>query len=433
MNESADTRAIPCVSRLRGEVAVPGSKSVTHRALILAALAHEECVIENALDAEDTRVTAQSLRRLGVGIHWQGSWIRVRPAPHRWVFSPEPMFLNNSGTSLRLLMGLAAVGRGTFLFDGSARLRQRPVGPLADALKPLGVNVRFLGHGSCPPLELQTNGLLAGETLVDASESSQYLSSVLMAATQAQGPVLVRWKDPVASFPYVTITLSMMAEVGLEFFQVEPRAIRVPAPQRLSGFRLEVEGDCSSASYFWAASALTHGDVLTYPLSPSTLQGDCRFLDVLRTMGCRIRWEDRGVRVRGPDRLQPVHVDMNAMPDMVPTLGVVCAFADGPCTITNVAHLRIKESDRLHAVATELQRLGVSVEQYPDGLRIQGPPQRGDAITTYNDHRMAMAFAVLGLRVPGTTIRGASAVAKSFPGFWTALNDLVQQSRKENA
>ncbi|ROQ93349.1 3-phosphoshikimate 1-carboxyvinyltransferase [Desulfosoma caldarium] len=433
MNEMADTRTIPCVSRVRGRVAVPGSKSVTHRALILAALSEEECVIENALDAEDTRITAEALRRLGVRIHWHGTTIRVRPAPHRWISSPEPLALSNSGTSLRLLMGLAAVGRGTFVFDGSTRLRQRPVGPLADALKPLGVGVRFLGRDLCPPLELQTNGLHAGETLVDASESSQYLSSLLIAATQAEGPVLVRWKDPVASWPYVTITLSMMTEVGLEFSHVEPRAIRVPAPQRLGGFRLEVEGDCSSASYFWAASALTRGDVVTYPLHSSSLQGDCRFLEVLASMGCRIQWEDRGVRVQGPDRLQPVHVDMNTMPDMVPTLAVVCAFADGPCTIGNVAHLRIKESDRLDAVATELQRLGVFVEQYPDGLRIQGPPQRGGAINTYNDHRIAMAFAVLGLKVPGTMIRGASTVSKSFPEFWAALHDLLQQSRQENA
>ncbi len=429
MNEAADIRKIPCVFRVQGNVAVPGSKSVTHRALILAALAEGETLIENALEAEDTRITAEALRRFGVGIHWEGTRIRVSPTSHRWISNPEPILLGNSGTSLRLLLGLAAVGKGTFVFDGSPRLRQRPVGPLAEALRPLGAEVHFLGQGSCPPLRIHARGLSGGETLVDASESSQYLSSVLLAATQARGPVLVCWKDPVASFPYVTITLSMMAEVGLEFYQEAPRAIRVPAPQRLNGFRMEVEGDCSSASYFWAASALTQGDVLTYPLNPNALQGDCRFLDVLRSMGCTIRWEDRGVRVQGPERLRAMQVDMNAMPDMVPTLAVLCAFADGPCTIRNVAHLRLKESDRLDAVATELHRLGVRVEQKPDGLTIEGPPQRGDAIDTYNDHRIAMAFAVLGLRVPGTMIRGASTVSKSFPGFWKALDQLVQQSQ----
>lgn len=431
MSEMRDARQIPCVMPVRGTVAVPGSKSVTHRAMILAALAEEECVLENVLDAEDTRITAEALRRLGVHLEWHGTTVHVHPAIERWVSDGEPIHLGNSGTSLRLLMGLAAAGRGSFLFDGSARLRQRPVGPLAEALGPLGVKVRFLAHGTCPPLIVDTEGLNAGETLVDASESSQYLSSVLIAATQARGPVLVRWKDPVASFPYVTITLSMMEQVGFQFRREGPQALRIPAPQRLGAFRMEVEGDCSSASYFWAASALTGGDVLTYPLSPDALQGDCRFLDVLQTMGCTIRWEDRGVRIQGPDRLNPVDVDMNSMPDMVPTLAVLCAFADGPSTIRNVAHLRIKESDRLDAVATELRRVGVRVEQNPDGLRIHGPPRQGDVIRTYNDHRIAMAFAVLGLRVPGTVIDGASTVSKSFPGFWTALDELLQQSGAE--
>ncbi len=433
MNESANRRAVPCVMPVRGAVPIPGSKSVTHRALILAALADGESVIENALDAEDTRITAEALRRLGVHLDWQGATIRVRPPAYRWVAPTEPLNLGNSGTSLRLLMGLAAVGRGTFVFDGSSRLRQRPVGPLAEALKPLGVVVRYLGEGPCPPLTLETQGLNAGRTVVDASESSQYLSSVLMAATQARGPVVVRWKDPVASFPYVSITLQMMAEVGVQFRREGSHEVVVPAPQRLAPFRMEVEGDCSSASYFWAASALTGGDVLTYPLSPDALQGDCRFLDVLGTMGCTIRWEDRGVRVQGPHRLLPVDVDMNAMPDMVPTLAVVCAFADGVSTIRNVAHLRIKECDRLDAVGTELRRLGVSVEQIADGLRIQGPPRNGAVIRTYNDHRIAMSFAVLGLRVPGTVIDGATTVAKSFPGFWDVLDRLLQQSTANRA
>ncbi|MEJ5363951.1 MAG: 3-phosphoshikimate 1-carboxyvinyltransferase [Desulfosoma sp.] len=428
MDESTNQRAVPCVMPVRGAVPIPGSKSVTHRALILAALADGESVIENALDAEDTRITAEALRRLGVRVHWDGTTVRVRPPAHRWNCPAEPLALGNSGTSLRLLMGLAAVGRGTFVFDGSARLRQRPVGPLAEALKPLGVTIRYLGEGPCPPLALETGGLHAGRTLVDASESSQYLSSMLMAATQARGPVSVRWKDPVASFPYVTITLKMMAEVGLDFRWEGPHEIAVPAPQRIAAFRMEVEGDCSSASYFWAASALTHGDVLTYPLSPDALQGDCRFLDVLSAMGCAVRWEDRGVRVQGPERLLPVDVDMNAMPDMVPTLAVVCACADGISTIRNVAHLRIKECDRLDAVAAELRRMGVRVEQNPDGLRIQGPPRQGAVIRTYDDHRIAMAFAVLGLRVPGTIIDGATTVAKSFPGFWDVLDELVRQS-----
>ncbi len=423
--DGKESVTVPTVQRIEGKVRIPGSKSVTHRALVLAALADGESVINNPLDAEDTRLTASALGALGASVTWDGHRVRVVPPERRWRSPKKPIFLGNSGTSLRLLLGLAAVGAGTFTFDGSPRLRERPIGQLARALQSLGVEVHFPERGGYPPIRIKSRGLAGGEVEVDASESSQYLSSLLLAAVGARRPVRIRWKEKVASFPYVEITLRMLEERGCAFQRTGPREILVDAPQVFTPFVYTVEGDCSSASYFWAAAALTGGEVLTYPVFPDAMQGDCRFLTVLQEMGCRIRWEEDGVQVAGPERLRAVDMDMNTMPDMVPTLAVVAALADGKSRIRNVAHLRLKESDRLSAVSAELRKLGVSVAEWEDGLEIEGPPTRGAVIETYDDHRIAMAFAVLGLKVPGIVIDGRSTVAKSFPGFWKTLFDLV--------
>jgi 3-phosphoshikimate 1-carboxyvinyltransferase len=422
-----DTVAIPCVERASGRVPLPGSKSVTHRAFILAALADGESTIENALDAEDTRITASALEALGADVSWRGTTVRIRPPQKMWRSPAEAVWVGNSGTSLRLLSGLAAAGRGTFVFDGTQRLRERPIGALADALEDLGVTVRFPEKRGYPPVVIESRGLRGGTVCVDASQSSQYLSSVLLAVTRASSPVRVSWKEA-SSFPYVEVTLQMMARAGLAFRKTGPSEIVVDAPQVVQSFHYTVEGDCSSASYFWAAAALTAGSVLTYPVSHEALQGDCAFLDVLTAMGCRVEWTQEGVGVHGPKALRPVDVDMNRMPDMVPTLAVLASCAEGTSRIRNVAHLRIKESDRLKAVAAELSKLGVRVEEWPDGLVIQGPPLHGAVIETYDDHRIAMSFAVLGLRVPGMVILEPRTVRKSFPGFWDTLFELVHGS-----
>jgi 3-phosphoshikimate 1-carboxyvinyltransferase len=221
----------------------------------------------------------------------------------------------------------------------------------------------------------------------------------------------------------------MMQEAGIEFRRVAQRHIIVPAPQIYHPLKYLVEGDCSSAAYFWAAAALTHGEVFTYPLHLGSPQGDCRLLDILELMGCRVQWEEDGVRVVGPDRLAPVDLDMNKMPDMVPTLAVLAAFAQGETRIRNVPHLRVKESDRLYAVARELAKFKVPVHELPDGLVIRGgrvqTPEAG--IETHDDHRIAMAFAVMGLGVGGVEIHNADVVAKSFPSFWDAFEQLYSQ------
>lgn len=419
-------RRIQPVSRVVREIRLPGSKSITHRALLMAALAEGKSVVRNALAAEDTLLTSRALENLGVRVAWDGNTVELVPPAERWATPSGPILLGNSGTSMRLLLAIAAAGSGRFIFDGSPRLRERPIGPVVEALESLGARCRWTGQAGFPPVEISGSGLAGGKVRVDARQSSQFLSALLMAAPCARTDVDVEWVEPVASFPYVSLTLSMISRAGIEYARDGHNRVRVSAPQVYSGLDMVVEGDCSSASYFWGAAALTDGDVFTHPVPRESLQGDARFLEVLSEMGCEVRWERDGVRVRGPGSLRPVDRDMNAMPDMVPTLAVLAAFAEGESTIRNVAHLRVKESDRLSVVAFELRKFGVSVEESPDGLvigggRVLAPSQ---PIEAHDDHRIAMAFAMAGLRTDGVEISGAESVSKSFPSFWELFENL---------
>lgn len=421
-------RQIKPLNRIQGDIRLPGSKSVTHRALLMAALATGPSIIRNPLKAEDTVLTAAALEQLGAQIHWDdaGRKILLTPPKQRWSQPLQPIMLGNSGTSMRLLLGLVATGSGKFLLDGSPRLRERPIGPILDALQKLGIGHRCLENPGFPPVEIDSRGLQGGQTVVDASQSSQFLSALLIASPCAESDMRVGWQQPVASFPYVRLTLAMMEEFGIEYTWTGPTQILVKAPQVYPPLDYTVEADCSSASYFWAAAALTGGEVYTHPILPQSVQGDCRLLEVLRQMGCRVEWRDEGVRVGCSGRLQAIDLDMNEMPDMVPTLAVLTACAEGESHIRNVAHLRVKESDRLHVVAVELAKFGVRVEELADGLKILGGRLQSprSPIESHDDHRIAMAFATLGLCVEGVTISGADAVAKSFPTFWENFDSL---------
>lgn len=420
------TQTIDPVATVQAQVRLPGSKSMTHRALLMASLAEGESRIENALVAEDTLLTAKALQQMGVRCQWDEQTVHVIPPDRRWRQPAEPIRLGNSGTSMRLLLAVAATGEGRFTFDGGPRLRQRPIGPILQALGELGVHYTCLDQPGYPPVEVRSQGLTGGEIWVDASQSSQFLSALLIAAPCAKESVRLGWRTTAASLPYVRLTLAMLRQVGIEWRWLTDRQLLIPAPQAYAPFHYQVEGDCSSASYFWAAAALTAGEVYTYPVAENSLQGDCRLLAVLEQMGCRVRWERQGVRVTGSSTLQPIDLDMNEIPDMVPTLAVLAACAHGYSQIRNVAHLRLKESDRLRAVALELSKFGVPVEELEDGLIIAGghlhAPTAG--IDSHDDHRIAMAFAVLGLHVAGVEIHGAEAVSKSFPDFWQAFSHL---------
>lgn len=422
------SREIQPVRTVAGKVRIPGSKSITHRALLMAALADGESTLLNPLVAEDTLLTAGALEQLGATITRAADQFTVKPPARRWRSPAESIKLGNSGTSMRLLPPLAAAGEGTFVFDGTDRLRERPIGPVVDALGQLGTKCIYRGTPGFPPVEIRGRGLRGGEVTVDARQSSQFLSALLIAAPMAERDMRIRWLDPVASYPYVALTLAMMEQMAIRVERVDSNQVVIPAPQVYPAMHYEVEGDCSSASYFWAAAAIMGGTVTTFPIHSDSHQGDRRLLDVLERMGCQVRWEGNGVQVTGSDVLRAITLDMNRIPDMVPTLAVVAAFAEGTTRITNVAHLRIKESDRLSVVAGELSKFGVPVEELEDGLVIEGGRVGAPSgpIDAHDDHRIAMAFALMGLRVFGVVIDGSESVAKSFPSFWELFESICR-------
>ncbi len=413
----ADQREIQTRERLEATLTLPGSKSVTHRALIAGALAGGESVLTNALASEDTQLTAQALARLGAAVVWEGSTVRVVGTGGRFQPVAEPLYFGNSGTSHRFFTALVALGSGDYLLTGTPRLCERPVGELLASLKLLGVKAASQRGDGCPPVTV-SGGLIGGRTQLSGQVSSQYLSALLLIGPLAPLGVEVEITGELVSRPYVDLTLEVMAAFGISHFRRGYRFFQVPGGQAYQPQEFAVEADASSASYFWAAAALTGGRVTVANLSLDSTQGDIDFLSVLARMGCRIESTPAGLTVTGGP-LTGITVDMAAMPDLVPTLAVLAAFAQGETVIRGVGHLRHKESDRLAAVATELAKMGVTVVETPDGLRIVGGSPRPAAIDTYQDHRIAMSFAVAGLKVPGVVIRNPDCVRKSFPDFWT--------------
>jgi 3-phosphoshikimate 1-carboxyvinyltransferase len=420
---------------LSATVAVPGSKSITNRALVLAALS-SRCTLTGALRSEDTELMIDSLRRLGWTVHadWDRGWVEVSREDSSEVLDPTEyiptgradLFVGNSGTTIRFLTAILALGEGTYRLDGVPRMRERPIGDLLDALRQLGVDTRSEFGNGCPPVIVNARGLHGGRVRVRADTSSQFLSGLLLTLPFAQGDTTVEIDGALVSEPYIDMTVGMLRTLGLRMeVGGEGRSFFVPGGQTFRRESITVEPDASSASYFFAASAIVGGHVTVPGLNTRGLQGDVAFVDVLEDMGCTVVRAESGITIHG-DRLRGIDVDMNAISDTVMTLGAVACFADGPTRIRNVAHIRHKETDRITALATELRRLGADVEEFPDGLAITPRPLHGAAVETYNDHRMAMSLALIGLRVPGVVIKNPGCVAKTYPGFWQDLEKLYQ-------
>ncbi|MEW6659377.1 MAG: 3-phosphoshikimate 1-carboxyvinyltransferase [Thermodesulfobacteriota bacterium] len=404
------------VDSVHATLTLPGSKSYTHRALVAASLAQGESLLTNALDAEDTRLTAQALAQMGAGIDWREDGVRVQGTGGRWQPVTEPIYLGNSGTSMRFLTALAALGQGEYRLSGSPRLCERPQGELLAALAQLGVTAHSERGDGCPPVIVQ-GGLRGGKAILSGAISSQYLSALLFISPLSPQGAEIEITGDLVSRPYVDLTLDVLGDFGISYYREGYRYFHLPGGQCYLPLDYAIEADASSASYFWAAAALTHGRVTIANLSRDSIQGDVGFVKVLEDLGCRISSGEAGLTVEGGP-LQGVEVDIAAMPDLVPTLAVLAAFAQGETVITNAAHLRHKESDRLAAVAAELQKMGIAVRETPDGLVITGGQPHGAVIDTYQDHRLAMSFAVAGLKAPGTVINDPDCVAKSFPEFW---------------
>jgi 3-phosphoshikimate 1-carboxyvinyltransferase len=335
----------------------------------------------------------------------------------------DPLYLGNSGTSMRLLTAVAALGRGEYRLTGSERMGSRPIAQLIDGLTQIGVPVHSLANTGCPPLAVTGGRVRGGQLTLDCSLSSQYLSALLLIAPYtAEGLDITVSAGPV-SRPYIDMTVAVMEDFGVGVAREGYRRFRVAGGRRYRAGRYEVEADASQAGYFWAAAAITGTTITVRGTAGGSLQGDSRLIELLAAMGCRVAAAAEGITVSGGP-LRAITADMRDMPDMVPTLAVVAAFARGTTTVRNVAHLKAKESDRIAAVVSELNRMGVSARAAADGLTVTGGQPTGAVIETYDDHRIAMSFALAGLKVPGVVIRDPDCVKKSFPNYWQVFETL---------
>lgn len=427
---TARLQIAPIAHRISGRIRPPGSKSITNRALILAALSSGRSTLRGVLDSQDTRVMIESLRRLGLSVEQnvEADECHVEGAAGTIPANSAELWLENSGTSIRFLTAFCTLGSGHYRLDGIERMRQRPIGDLIRSLQPLGATIDLENSATdCPPVLVHGSGLQGGETVISGSISSQFLSALLMTAPACRNGVVIRVENELVSRPYIEMTLRMMRDFGAS----------VTCPPDLSEFRVtagtlpareyHIEPDASAASYFFGLAAVNGGTVTVEGLSQDALQGDIRFVDALEQMGCEVEWHSDAVTVSGRP-LRGIDIDMNAISDTAQTLAAVAVFAAGPTRIRGVTHMRHKETDRIHAVVTELQGAGIRAEEHEDGLTVwPGTPQPCE-IHTYDDHRMAMSFALLGIRSPGIVILDPGCTGKTYPRFFEDLDMICQES-----
>ena len=412
---------------LRAAIRPPGSKSITNRALVCAALAQGRSLLIGALESGDTRVMIEGLQQLGIHVQHdrQAQTIQVAGCGGRLPASTADLSVGNSGTTVRFLTALVTLGHGTYRLDGTERMRERPIQDLLGALQQLGADAVSQFGSGCPPVVVRAAGLPGGRAEVAGNISSQFLSGLLMAAPCAQNPVELVVRGELVSIPYVTMTLRVMEAFGISLPSEAGPPYRIPVDRSYQACRYEIEPDASAASYFFAAAAIAGGSATVEGLTHRSIQGDVAFCDCLRKMGCKVTDGANHITVTG-GRLHGIEIDMNAISDTVQTLAAVALFADGPTTITHVGHIRHKETDRIHALATELRKLGATVVELDDGLQIIPGPLHGAEIATYDDHRMAMSLALVGLQVPGVTILNPGCTAKTYPQFFGDLRGLAK-------
>src|SRR5436190_6783158 len=418
----------PIPHPLAASVRVPGSKSLTNRALLIAALADGPTALTNALFSDDSRYFAEALVRLGFQVQLEEDQHKMTVAGlgGRIPSNRAELFIGNSGTTSRFLTAMLTLGQGDYVLDGNARMRERPIADLLAALQQLGAHME--SQSGCPPVNVKASGLPGGRATIAGNISSQFLSGVLLVAPYAQAPVELVVTGELNSKPYVDMTLAVMSDFGVNVERDSYESFRV-APQRYqSHAEYVIESDASAASYFFAAPALLGGTVHIGDISRRSRQGDIDFLDVLMRMGCTVTEANHGIEVTGPAELRGLDVDMRDIPDTAQTLAAIAPFANSPTIIRGIASARVKETDRVAAMVTELRRLGVTVDEYPDGLKIYPCTDFHPAtIQTYDDHRMAMAFALIGLKVPGVQIENPSCVSKTFPNYFEVVEGLRSQ------
>lgn len=431
-----DVLTIEPIAHAEGEVRLPGSKSISNRALLLAALAEGETELDGLLDADDTRVMVAALRALGVAIEVEGQRARVVGCGGRFPVGDADLFMGNAGTAMRPLAAVLAFAGGRYRLDGVARMRERPIGDLVDALNALGAHITYEGQRGYPPIRIEPATLAARDRVdIKGDVSSQFASGLLMAAplVAPRDGLLVRVAGTLISQPYVALTIALMRRFGVavERGDADGAAFHVPCSRYRAAGRFAIEGDASGASYFLALGALAGGPVRVLGAGRASVQGDIAFADLLERMGASIRWGEDWIEARSAGRLRAVDHDCTAIPDAAMTAAVAALFADGVTRLTGIGSWRVKETDRIAAMATELRKLGAAVETGDDWLKIAPPARLREAtIDTYDDHRIAMCFALAAVGGVPVHIRDPQCVAKTFPGYFSALRSLLRPAAR---
>lgn len=416
------------IAKVSGEVNVPGSKSLSNRALLLAALAEGETELTNLLDSEDIQHMLNALTKLGVTYRLSDDKTQCVVQGNGGAFDvaePLELFLGNAGTAMRPLCAALAASSVDTVLTGEPRMEERPIGDLVDALREANADITYLKNNGYPPLQIKGKTLSGGEMSVDGSVSSQFLTALLMAAPLFSGDVTIRIKGELVSKPYIDITLDTMAKFGVTIENDNYQTFRVSGSAKyVSPGKFMVEGDASSASYFLAAGAIKGGTVRVTGIGQNSIQGDIRFAEVLEAMGAKVVWNDEYVEITGAP-LKGVDMDMNHIPDAAMTIATTALFAEGPTTMTNIYNWRVKETDRLAAMATELQKLGAKVEEGHDYIKVWPTDSLKHAeIDTYNDHRIAMCFSLVALSDTPVTINDPGCTRKTFPDYFTRFKTL---------
>lgn len=426
-----DSLILAPIKRISGRVDLPGSKSLSNRVLLLSMLAEGTTQIQNLLDSDDVRYMIGALEKLGITLQEtrEKNEISVEGCSGRIPNSDLELMLGNAGTAMRPLTAALTLGQGRYVLDGVPRMRERPIVDLVEGLQQLGAKVRLLNGPPGPPVEILAQGLPGGTARIKGSVSSQFLSAILMAAPGAEKDVTLEIDDTLVSVPYVEMTLALMERFGVHVENRDFQEFHIPGKQTYhSPGDFFVEGDASSASYFLAGAAITGGTVTVHGCGTESLQGDSKFAEVLEQMGAETQWQPHSVTVRG-NTLKGVDLDMNRMPDAAMTLAVAALFAEGTTKIRNVYNWRLKETERMKAVTTELRKLGAEVEEGDDYLIIDPPDQiQSTEIETYDDHRMAMAFSLAACGAESVTILDPGCVSKTFPDFFEVLEEVSEYS-----
>ncbi|MEP4889723.1 MAG: 3-phosphoshikimate 1-carboxyvinyltransferase [Aliiglaciecola sp.] len=410
------------ISKVQGTVNVPGSKSLSNRALLLAALAQGETTLTNLLDSDDIRHMLDALSLLGVSYELSEDKTQCVVKGNNGVFNTDSkieMFLGNAGTAMRPLCAALAASNGEYVLTGEPRMEERPIGALVDALGQAGAEISYLKNDGYPPLNIKGKALSGGKIQVDGSVSSQFLTAVLMAAPLFSADSEIEIIGELVSKPYIDITLDTMAKFGVTVENNEYQSFKITGKQTYqSPGTFLVEGDASSASYFLAAGAIKGGTVKVTGVGAKSIQGDIKFADVLSAMGAKVTWGDDYIEVTGAP-LTAIDMDMNHIPDAAMTIATTALFASGTTKMTNIYNWRVKETDRLAAMATELRKLGATVNEGHDFIEVTAPAQLQEAeIDTYNDHRVAMCFSLVALSDTAVVINDPACTAKTFPDYF---------------